>query len=190
MYENIAEQFPLAEPRYDHLKNFNWWDGWRGYLFDNPQTPTPRNGGLVWFNAQEPNLYDIIHFKWCDQLFENLHSNFVIWQSCSTGEQFGPIIYLEHGAALVTANAGSGRSPQSEIQDQWTMQDMLIDGKGIGESMAEEYWLMDADYTTCDPTTLYGASHTSGLTNCRVVYGDPTMTCFSPEWIEPTPILP
>ena len=191
MYKNVEEQFPYNEINHEHLRDFDWWDAWRGYYYDNRQTKTPRDGGLVWFNAEEPNLYDIIHFKYCDQLFENLHSQFVIWQSCSTGEQFGPSIYLEHGATIVTANAGSGRSPQSEIQDTYTFEDMLVRGLGIGESMANKLWLFDRDFTTCDPVTLYGPSSTDGgdgLTNARVLYGDPTLTCYSPEWIEPIPL--
>ncbi|MCK5030950.1 MAG: hypothetical protein KAR64_05745, partial [Thermoplasmatales archaeon] len=97
-YKNIAEDFPLAEPRYEHLKDFDWWDSWRGYsVYDNQQTGTPRTGGASSYNSQEPSLYDLIHFKWVDQSFENLHSQIECWSSCTTGEHWGPMVYLSHG---------------------------------------------------------------------------------------------
>jgi hypothetical protein len=197
-YKNIEEQFPLAEPRYDHLKDFDWWDGWRGYYYDNKQTNTPRDEGLVWVNPAEPNLYDIVHFKWCDQLFGNLHSQFNLWQSCTTGKHFGPIIYLEHGAAIAYSNANTGRSPQDEILDSWMMEDMMKRGLSIGESLSNYYWLHERDFTTLDPTTLYGSSSLDynadnlsdgeGLANIHVVFCDPTITLYTPEWNEPTPV--
>ena len=51
--------------------DFNFWDGWRGYMYDNEQLRTPRWGGWTWYNAVEPNLYDFIHFKWFDEQLEN-----------------------------------------------------------------------------------------------------------------------
>jgi len=63
-------------------------------------------------NAKEPNLYDLIHYKWVDQAFQNLHSEIEIWMSCTTGQHFGPNIYLEHGSALWYGNAGTGLCPQ------------------------------------------------------------------------------
>ena len=48
-------------------------------------------------------------------------------------------------------------------------------------------------FTTMDPTTIYGRSTMfqlaqGGLTNVKVLFGDPTMTCYAPDWIEPTPV--
>jgi hypothetical protein len=191
MYENIEEQFPLCEITHDHLRDFNWWDGWRGYLFDNTRTPTPRVEGLVWFNAHDRlgNLYDIVHFKWCDQLFDNLHSQFNMWMSCTTGSNFGPDIYLEHGCALWFGNGNTGRSPQEEVLDQWMIQDLLIQGKSVGESISAYIWLHQRDYTTMDPTTIYGSSSMQ-VSNEQMIFGDPTMTVYSPEWTEPVPVLP
>lgn len=189
MYENVEEQFPLAELTHEHLRNFNWWDGWRGYLYDSGRTPTPRLEGLVWFNAREPNLYDIVHFKWCDQLFENLHSQFNCWMSCTTQANFGPDIYLEHGAALSYGNANTGLSPQSEVMDQQMIIPMMMYGKSIGDAHSDTIWLHERDYTTMDPTTIYGSSSMQ-VDNEGLIFGDPTMTLYSPEWIEPTPITP
>jgi hypothetical protein len=188
MFENVEEQFPLAEVTHEHLKDFTWWDSWRGFLYDNLRTPTSRIEGLVWFNSEEPNLYDLVHFKWCDQLFENLHSQFNCWMSCTTGSNFGPDIYLEHGAAMWYGNGNTGLSPQEEVLDQWIIEDMLNEGINIGEATANYIWLHQRDYTTQDPTTIYG---TSSLQICseQMIMGDPTMVVYSPEWIEPVPII-
>jgi hypothetical protein len=187
MYKNIEDQFPQAEPRYEYLKDFDWWDGWRGYNYDDQQTKTPRNVGSTFFNGQEPNLYDPIHFKYCDQLFENLHSQFNLWMSCTTGEHFGPMIFLEHGASLWYGNCGTGSNPQCELLDYWTFEGMLENGLSIGESLSKNIWLLQRDYTTGDPTAMYGVS-SQGRTNVHVIYGDPTLKIYSPNWIEPVPV--
>ena len=103
-YANVAESFPDAELRHESLYDFDWWDGWRGYMYDDAQTKDPRWGGFTWYNAAEPNLYDIIHYKWVDQLLQNTHSEIELWMSCTTGQHFGPEIYLEHGSALWFGN--------------------------------------------------------------------------------------
>ena len=188
-YKNVAESFPQAELTHEHLKDFNWWDSWRGYMYDDKQTKTPRWGGFTWYNAKEPNLYDIIHFKWVDQLFGNLHSIFDMWMSCTTGQQFGPDIYLEHGAALWYGNAGTGLCPQEDLLDDSWLHDLLVYGDSVGEAFSRYVWLHQRDYTTKDPTTLYGTS-SMAVTNVQVIFGDPTMVLYSPEWTEPTPIVP
>jgi hypothetical protein len=187
MYKNVEEQFPLAHLSQEHLKDKDWWDGWRGYYYDSPKTNTPRTGGLVWLNSEEPNLYDIVHFKWCDQLFENLHSQFNLWMSCTTAEHLGPIVYLSHGASLYYGNSGTGRSPQCELMDYSMFGDMLQKGHGIGEAHSNYIWLHERDYTTGDPTAMYGTS-SGPLTNVHVILGDPTMQVYSPEWTEPIPV--
>jgi hypothetical protein len=151
------------------------------------RTKTPREGGLLWVNAKEPNLYDIVHFKWCDQLWDNLHSEFNCWMSCTTGSNFGPEVYLEHGAALWFGNGNTGLSPQSEIMDSYMIEDLLLKGLGIGESLSNVLWLHQRDYTTGDPTTIYGISSLK-LANEQMIFGDPTMTVYSPDWIEPVPV--
>lgn len=191
MYENIQEQFPLAHPANEHLKDFTWWDGWRGYYYDNSRIQTPRDTGLTWLNSVEPNLYDIVHFKWCDQLFDNLHSQFNFWMSCTTGAHFGPDIYLEHGCALWYGNGNTGYSPQEEVLDQWVFEDIMDKGLGVGEALSNYIWLHQRDFTTRDPTTIYGRSSVQDseyLANEQMIFGDPDMQIYSPEWTEPTPI--
>jgi hypothetical protein len=192
-YKNIAEQFPLAEPRYEYLKDFDWWDSWRGYSgYDDQQTKTCRWGGESGYNSQEPSLYDIIHFKWVDQLFGNLHSEIECWSSCTTGEHWGPIVYLSHGSALWYGAAGSTYGVQDDLHNEWIFHDVLVNGDSFGESESRYQWIFNSDYTTLDPTTLYGRStlFQGGLTNVKVLYGDPTMTVYAPDWVEPIPIAP
>ena len=194
-YSNVAESFPDAELTHDSLYDFDWWDGWRGYMYDDAQTKDPRWGGFTWYNAKEPNLYDIIHYKWVDQLLQNTHSEIEIWMSCTTGQHFGPEIYLEHGSALWFGNAGTGLCPQEDLLDDMWMQDMMINGISIGQAFSKYLWLHQRDFTAKNvdidkyQTSLYGSS-TMQVTNVQVIFGDPTLTVYSPEWVEPTPIQP
>ncbi|MDG6229221.1 MAG: hypothetical protein QCH96_04595 [Candidatus Thermoplasmatota archaeon] len=195
-YKNVQEQFPLAELKYESLKDFDWWDSWRGYsYYDSTQTKTARWGGDSGYNSQEPSLYDLIHFKWVDQLFDNLHSEIDCWSSCTTGEHLGPIVYLSHGSALWYGAAGSTYGVQDDLHNDWIFHDVLIGGDSFGASESRYQWIFNRDFTTMDPTALYGRSTMfqltqGGLTNVKVLYGDPTMTCYAPDWIEPTPINP
>ncbi|MGC9554379.1 MAG: PPC domain-containing protein, partial [Thermoplasmatota archaeon] len=188
-YHIISEQFPYVEPRYEHLKDFEWWDAWRGYMYDDAQTKDPRWGGFTWYNAAEPNLYDLVHFKWVDQAFENLHSSIELWMSCTTGSHFGPNIYLEHGAIFWYGNAATGLCPQADLLDDAWMEDMMVHGKSIGDAFSDYMWLHQRDYTTRDPTAMYGSSSMT-VTNMQVFFGDPTLVAYSPDWTEPTPITP
>jgi hypothetical protein len=190
-YRNIAEQFPYAEPRHERLFDFDWPDSWRGTSgYDDKQTKTARWGGSSYYNAAEPNLYDVIHFKWADQAFENLHSELEIWHSCTTGSHFGPIVYLAHGSALWYGNCGSGSSIQNDLHISWMFYDVMVKGESIGKAKSDYLWIHNRDFTTRDPTTLYGPSsmHGGGLSNVGAIYGDPTMTCYAPDWIEPEPV--
>ena len=190
-FKNIAEDFPLAEPRYENSYDFDWWDSWRGYSgYDDSQTKTARWGGASGYSASEPNLYDLIHFKWLDQQFDNLHSEFEMWSSCSTGDGYGPNVYLAHGSTLWSGASGSVYGIQDDLHNGWVFHDMLVEGKPVGPSIAQYQWLFDRDYTTNDPATLYGTStwFQGGLTGEKILYGDPLMQIYSPEWIEPTPI--
>ena len=193
-YRNVAEDYPLAELRHEHLKDFDWWDAWRGYSgFDNRQTKTCRGSGDSGYNSQEPCLYDIVHFKWVDQLLENLHSEIEVWSSCTTGEHLGPIVYLSHGSAIWYGAAGSTYGVQDDLHNSWIFEDVMVRGEGFGESESRYQWMFNRDFTTLDPTTLYGRSSLfqitmGGLTNVKVLYGDPNMTCYAPDWIEPSPI--
>jgi hypothetical protein len=188
-YANVADAFPDAELRHDHLHDFNWWDGWRGYMYDDKQTATPRDGGWTWYNAKEPNLYDIIHFKWVDRDLDNMHSEFELWMSCTTAQHSGPEIYLEHGCALYYGNAATGLCPQADLLDDWWMTDMFVNGESVGQAYSKYVWLHERDYTTQDSTSLYGSSSLT-VHNIQCIYGDPTMILYSPDWIEPEPVSP
>ena len=193
-YKNMAEDFPLGEMRHENLKDFDWWDAWRGYSgFDNKQTKTCREGGDSAYNSQEPSLYDIVHFKWCDQLFENLHSEVEVWSSCTTGEHLGPIVYLSHGSAMWYGCAGSAYGVQDDLHNSWIFEDVMVRGDSFGASESRYLWMFNRDFTTMDPSTLYGRSSlfqitSGGLTNVKAMYGDPTLTLYAPDWIEPTPL--
>jgi hypothetical protein len=187
-YYNVNEQFPENDMKYnEQLKDFNWWDAWRGYMYDDTVTKTPRHGGFTWYNSEEPNLYDIIHFKWVDQLFDNLHSLCDLWMSCTTQAHYGPIVYLSHGAVFCFGNAGTGLCPQADLLDDQWIREWCENGVGVGEAFSKYMWLHQRDYTTLDPTTLYGASSMQ-VTNMQEFFGDPTLVVYSPEWTEPTPI--
>jgi hypothetical protein len=187
MYENVEEQFPFVHLQHENLKTKTWWDAWRGYMYDDPQTKSPRWGGFTWYNSVEPNLYDFIHFKWADELYENLHSMWDLWMSCTTQAHLGPNVALSHGAALCFGNAGTGLCPQADLLDDSWMRDVCIYGDSIGVALSEYWWLHQRDYTTLDPTTIYGVSSMQ-VTNMQVIFGDPSMILYSPDWIEPVPI--
>ncbi|MFO8132585.1 MAG: PPC domain-containing protein [Thermoplasmatota archaeon] len=188
-WKNISQQFPYVELRHEELHDFEWWDGWRGYMYDDTRMKTPRWGGFTWYNAVEPNLYDIVHFKYVDQYFENLHSEIDLWMSCTTASHPGPNIYLEHGAVLCYGNGGTGLCPQADLLDDNMMESMMIEGKSIGEAFSNEVWLHQRDFTSDDPTAMYGSSSLT-VTNIQMIFGDPTLVPYSPEWTEPTPIAP
>jgi hypothetical protein len=190
-YKNIANQFPLAEPTHESLHDFEWWDAWRGYSgYDDDRTKTVRDRDMSIYNAEEPSLYDFIHFKWVDQLFENLHSEIEIWSSCTTTAHFGPIVYLSHGSVAFAGCTGSGYTLVDDLYKSWIIRDMLIHGFSIGESFSKSNWIINRDYTTLDPTSIYGEGtfFAAGIHSVNVIYGDPTLQCYNPNWIEPVPI--
>jgi len=169
-----------------------WWDGWRGYMYDNWKTP--RDGGFTWYNPDPPNLYDILHYKWIDQLYDNLHSNAVFYMSCTTGDADGPMVYLDHGAVCWYGNAGTGLCPEADLQDDNFFNYAMIQGQAIGPAYSTQVWLHFRDYTTMDPTSLYGSSSLyggaegGGVTTRQVIYGDPNLIIYSPEWTAPVPV--
>jgi len=169
-----------------------WWDGWRGYMYDNWKTP--RDGGFTWYNPSPPNLYDIAHYKWIDQLYDNLHSNAVFYMSCTTGDGDGPMVYLDHGAVCWYGNAGTGLCPEADLQDDNFFNYALVQGQAIGPAYSTQVWLHYRDYTTMDPTalygpsSLYGGSTAGGVTTRQVIYGDPNLIIYSPEWSAPVPV--
>lgn len=165
-----------------------WWDAWRGYSFD--VWKMPRKNGRVWYNPEPPELYDIIHYDHLDGNYNNLGSTAVFYMSCSTAEQFGPMVYLDHGAVIWYGNSGTGVCPQADLQDDWFFEDAMLYGDTIGYAFSETVWLHQRDYTTRDPTALYGPSSRGGYPNTTLqcIYGDPNLIVFSPEWTSPVPV--
>ncbi|MFW6119888.1 MAG: hypothetical protein ACOC80_03175 [Petrotogales bacterium] len=166
-----------------------WPDAWRGYMYD--QWKWPRENGRRWYNPEPPNLYDIIHFKWVDQLLENLRSNAIFYMSCSTAQQFGPMVYLDHGAVVWYGNAGSGLCPEADLLDDWFFEDSMLHGQPIGPAYSQYIWLHYRDFTTKDDISMYGPSSlygTEGITTVHCIYGDPNLILYSPEWTAPTPV--
>jgi hypothetical protein len=162
-----------------------WYDAWRAYMYDSWRTP--RDEGRRWFNPEPPNLYDIIHYKWVDQLTENLRSNAIFYMSCSTAQQFAPLVYLDHGAVLWYGNAGSGLCPQEDLMDDYYFEKIMIEGESVGGAYADLVWLFQRDYTTGDAMPMYGPSSLQ-LTTVQCIYGDPTLVIYSPEWTSPDAI--
>ncbi|UCF50088.1 MAG: PQQ-like beta-propeller repeat protein [Thermoplasmatales archaeon] len=162
-----------------------WYDAWRSYMYDSWRTP--RDEGRRWFNPEPPNLYDIVHYKWVDQLTENLRSNAIFYMSCSTGQQFGPLVYLDHGAVIWYGNAGSGLCPQEDLMDDYYFEKIMLEGESIGEAYADLVWLFQRDFTTGDDMPMYGVSSLQ-LTTVHCIYGDPTLVIYSPEWTQPVAI--
>jgi hypothetical protein len=163
-----------------------WWDSWRGYSYDNWKMP--RHNGRVWYNAAPANLYDIVHYDYADELFENLRSNAVFYMSCTTADADGPMVYLDHGAVIYYGNAGSGLCPQADLQDDVFFDNAMINGEAIGPAFAKTIWLHYRDFTTGDPTSMYGPSSLYPVTTVQVIYGDPNLVIYSPEWTSPSPI--
>ena len=191
-YQNIAEQFPDAEPYHEHLKDFEWWDSWAGYAgYDDRLTKTVRDQDISIYNAEEPNLYNLIHFKWVDRDLENLHSEIDIWSSCTTTSHFGPIVYLSHGTVLYAGCLGSGYTLVDDLYKTWILRDILIKGYTIGEAFSLNHWIVNRDFTTGDPSSVYGDASffADGISSNNVIFGDPTLQVYNPTWTEPIPIV-
>ncbi|MFA5103356.1 MAG: hypothetical protein WC525_09415, partial [Candidatus Thermoplasmatota archaeon] len=165
-----------------------WWDAWRGYMYDNWKMPREVISGNIWFNPEPPNLYDIIHYKWVDQLFQNLRSNAVFYMSCTTGDGDGPLVFLEHGAVIWYGNANTGLCPEADIGDDEVFKLTLVYGESVGVAWSKQVWLHYRDFTTSDNTSMYGPSSMYPINSIQVIYGDPSLVIYSPEWDAPIPI--
>jgi hypothetical protein len=171
-----------------------WYDAWRGYMYDNWRTV--RDNGRRWYNPEPANLYDIIHYKWIDQLLENLKSNAIFYNSCSTTQQFGPTVYLDHGAVMWYGNAGSGLETESDYMDCCFFEDAMINGLSVGEAYSKYVWLHYRDFTIPEGApnfeeSMYGISTLhgdTGITTVQCIYGDPELIIYSPEWSIPTSV--
>jgi len=165
-----------------------WWDAWRGYMYDNWRMVRDVISGNVWFNPEPPMLYDIVHYKWVDENFQNLRSNAIFYMSCTTGDGDGPMVFLDHGAVLWYGNANTGLCPEADIADDEVFKDTLIHGESVGVAWSKQVWLHYRDFTTGDPTSMYGPASMYPISSIQVIYGDPSLVIYSPEWQAPEPI--
>ena len=111
--------------------------------------------------------------------------------SCSTAQQFAPLVYLDHGAVMWYGNAGSGLCPEADLMDDWFFEDALVYGENVGEAYSKYVWLHFRDFTTADPVAMYGSSSLyggEGITTVPCIYGDPNLILYSPDWVLPSPI--
>jgi hypothetical protein len=164
-----------------------WWDAWRGYRYDN--WAMPRENGQVWYNPSPAMLYDIVHYTYNDELFDNLRSNAIFYMSCTTADADGPLVYLDHGASIFYGNAGSGLCPEADLQDDEFFEDTFVYGEPIGPAYSKQVWLHFRDFTTKDPTSMYGSSSMQ-ITTVQMIYGDPLFIVYSPEWTAPLAVNP
>jgi len=87
-------------------------------------------------------------------------------------------------------NAGSGLCPEADLMDIWMFEDTMIHGTPVGPAHSKYVWLHFRDFTTGDPTSMYGSSSLygeKGITNVPCIYGDPNLIIYSPEWTSPEP---
>ncbi len=162
-----------------------WWDSWRGYMYD--AWKSSRDNGMIWYNPEPPELYDIVHYKWIDKLLPNLHSQATFYMSCTSADGDMPMIYLDHGAVCNYGNAGTGLCPEADLADDHFFVDTMVNGVSIGVAFSHQVWLHYRDYTTDDPTSMYGPSSMQ-VTTIQCIYGDPSLIVYSPEWQAPVPI--
>jgi hypothetical protein len=75
------------------------------------------------------------------------------------------------------------------------IKDMMVNGSSIGQALSKHIWIYERDFTAKNVDmvkyniALYGSS-TMQIASLLVIYGDPTLTVYSPEWTEPVPVLP
>jgi len=120
-------------------------------------------------------------------LFQKHHSMISLWLSCTTADGYGPMVYLDHGAVCYFGNAGSGLTPQEDLMDNEVFTQAFMYGESISYAFSNEVWRHLRDYTTGDPTAMYGTS-SLGLTTMQCIYCDPALIGYSPEWTNPVPI--
>ena len=85
-------------------------------------------------------------------------SNAIFYLSCTTADAFGPMVYLDHGSVLWFGNAGSGLTPQEDLMDNQVFERAMVYGEPVAKAFADKVWLHLRDYTTKDPTAMYGPS--------------------------------
>ena len=63
--------------------------------------------------------------------------------------------------------------------------------EAVGPAYSQDIWKIYRDFTTGDPTSMYGTSSIfgdDGINTVQAIYGDPSIVIYSPEWTSPTPI--
>jgi hypothetical protein len=161
-------------------------DGWSGYAYWSSKTPRDSSG--AWYDVDGRNQYDLAHFKWCDQLWENLHSMWIQFSSCTTAWHHAPDVYLSHGGLAYYGNCGSGILGMNDLKDQFMEGRIMLEGYSVGEAISMDLWKFDRDYTTMDTTSIYGNLALS-MQSLSTFYGDPGLTIYSPKhWTEPIPV--
>jgi hypothetical protein len=88
---------------------------------------------------------------------------------------------------IAYGNAGTGLCPEADLQDDEFFEDTMVDGDPIGPAYSRQVWLHFRDFTTSDPTSMYGVSSMQ-VTTIQCIYGDPSLIVYSPEWQSPVPI--
>jgi hypothetical protein len=178
----LSEQY--LQTNYSHYPDQIWWDAWRGYSYDSWRTS--RDNGMVWYNPEPPMLYDFIHYKWVDQQLQNLRSNAFLYTSGYSGDGDSPLVYLDHGAVCWIGNLGTGFVNGIEEQMEQLLYNVLMDGDRIGPALSNYIWVYTRDYTTENSTRMYNESLMYNTFH-SVIYGDPDLLIYSPEWKIPVP---
>ena len=72
--------------------------------------------------------------------------------------------------------------------DDWFFEDAMMHGEPVGLAYSKYVWLHYRDFTTGDPTSMYGPSSMKGVTTINCIYGDPNLILYSPDWTAPVPV--
>jgi hypothetical protein len=118
---------------------------------------------------------------------DGLHSNAIFYMSCTTGDGDAPLVFLDHGALCWYGNANTGLCPEADLGDDNFFNDTMVNGQSIGVAFSHQVWLHYRDFTTSDNTSMYGPSSMQ-VDSIQVIYGDPSLIIYSPEWTSPVPI--
>lgn len=97
------------------------------------------------------------------------------------------MVYLDHGAICWYGNAGTGLCPEADLADDNFFNAVMINGTCIGKAFSTQVWLHYRDYTTSENSSMYGPSSMQ-VTTIQVIYGDPNLVIYSPEWTSPIPV--
>ena len=77
--------------------------------------------------------------------------------------------------------------PEADLADEHVFNDVMVNGSSVAQAFSHQVWLHYRDYTTDDLTSMYGPS-SAQVTTIQIIYGDPSLIIYSPEWQSPVPI--